>query len=157
VCGSASESIERREGTIREAAPADAPALAALSGQLGYPVAAAEMEERLRALLGDPRHAVFVWQGADGQVLGWIHVFRSLYLEIPPMAEIGGLVIDEGARGRGIGAALVERVERWALEQGLARMRVRSRLERADAHRFYDRLGYARFKRSQVFTKELVS
>jgi len=33
-------------------------------------------------------------------------------------------------------------------------MRVRSRIERADAHRFYVRLGYSRFKRQEVFQKD---
>ena len=147
--------MESRTQAIREATPADAPSLAELSGQLGYPVPPDEMSERLAALLADPHHAVFVFAAGDGRVLGWVHVFRSLYLEAPPMAEIGGLVVDAEARGRGIGARLVERVERWALARGLVRIRVRSRLEREDAHRFYDRLGYSRLKRQQVFVKDL--
>ena len=151
------ESSAIPQGTIRPAAPQDAQALALLSGQLGYPVPAAEMAQRLHSVLAEPRHAVFVWQRTDGAVLGWIHVFRSLYLESAPMAEIGGLVIDETARSRGIGAALVEHVERWAAERGLARMRVRSRVSRAEAHRFYERLGYARFKQQEVFVKDLGS
>ena len=155
MSGSAAKTVELGRGSIREAVPADAQALADLSAQLGYPVPADEMAERLQALLADPRHEVFVWQAETGQVLGFLHLFRSLYLEAPPMAEIGGLVVDAGARGRGIGARLVARGERWALAHGLVRIRVRSRLERADAHRFYDRLGYSRFKQQQVFLKDL--
>jgi GNAT superfamily N-acetyltransferase len=141
---------------IREAVSTDSAALAELSAQLGYPVPGDEMAIRLAALLADPHHGVFVFDSETGRVLGWIHVFRSLYLEASPMAEIGGLVVDEASRGRGIGARLVERVERWALAHGLTRIRVRSRLERTDAHRFYDRLGYGLLKRQQVFVKELV-
>jgi len=152
---SANESSDLPRGATRDVSTGDVDALAALSGQLGYPVPVPEMAQRLESLLADPRHVVFVWEETDGRVLGWIHVFRSLYLEAAPMAEIGGLVIDERARGRGIGAALVERVERWAHEHGLSRMRVRSRIERADAHRFYLRLGYERFKRQEVFQKNL--
>ena len=155
MSGTAAANLRQPPEGIRDAVPADAAALAELSAQLGYPVPPDEMAERLAALLADPHHRVFVFSSDAGGVLGWVHVFRSLYLEAPPMAEIGGLVVDEAARSRGIGARLVARVERWALAHGLVRIRVRSRLEREDAHRFYDRLGYSRLKRQQVFVKDL--
>jgi hypothetical protein len=50
---------------------------------------------------------------------------------------------------------LVERAAVWAREQGLARLRVRSRSERRDAHRFYERLGFRRSKQQQVLDRAL--
>ncbi len=45
-------------------------------------------------------------------------------------------------RGRGIGAALMAEVERLARARGCALLQLSSDKRRADAHRFYARLGY---------------
>jgi GNAT superfamily N-acetyltransferase len=58
-------------------------------------------------------------------------------------------------RRRGLGRGLLERAEDWARARGLGAVRVRSRLERADAHAFYTRLGYRETKRQVQFRKEL--
>jgi len=60
---------------IRPAQPEDAPALAALAGQLGYPTTPEKMMARLQALAEDDHQAVFVAVEADGQVVGWVHVY----------------------------------------------------------------------------------
>jgi hypothetical protein len=75
--------VERPD--VRGAVMADGPAIAALSGQLGYPVAADELAGRLRRFLSLPDdHAVLVAVGAGSQVVGWIHVGRRETLEMPP-------------------------------------------------------------------------
>ena len=63
--------------TLRVAGMGDALALAALSGQLGYPTSAAESANRLAAILGSPDHAVFV-ACIESDVVDWIHVFFCL-------------------------------------------------------------------------------
>ena len=65
------------------------------------------------------------------------------------------LVVDERCRGRGIGAALMSEVERWARERGAVKLRVGSRTTREGAHRFYEREGYALVKTSHWFQKDL--
>jgi hypothetical protein len=42
-------------------------------------------------------------------------------------------------------------VEQWAAESGCAFVRVRSRLSREEAHRFYVGLGYAKEKAQYTF------
>ena len=139
---------------IRPARPEDAPRLAELSGQLGYPATAEDLAPRLARILADPDHALFVAEEA-GRVEGWIHVFRSLNLESAGRAEIGGLVVDEAMRGRGFGAALMAEAEAWARGLGLTGVRLRSRVQREGAHAFYHRLGYAEVKRQVVLQKGL--
>jgi hypothetical protein len=56
-----------REEDAAAAAGAAAGAIAALSGQLGYPASKEEMARRLQALAADEAHAVYVAQDADGQ------------------------------------------------------------------------------------------
>lgn len=132
----------------------DAEAAARLSGELGYPVDTAAMRVRLDLLLDLPDHGIFVACQRD-EVLGWIHVSAVLHLQSEPRAEVGGLVVTEGARGRRVGAALLAAAEDWARENGLGIVLVRSQIKREDAHRFYPREGYAHTKTSAVFTKTL--
>ena len=139
---------------IREATAADAAALAALSTQLGYPAQPGEAELRLAAL--GPEGAVLVAE-SDGAVLGWIHVCGIRFFQSPPFAEVGGLVVDEAARGKGVGKLLLEAGARWAAERGYRKLRVRSNVVREDAHRFYEREGFRRVKTQAVFDRELRS
>lgn len=137
---------------IREATAADAAALAALSTQLGYPAQPGEAAERLAAL--GPEGAVLVAE-AHGAVLGWIHVCGIRFFQSPPFAEVGGLVVDEAARGKGVGKLLVEAGARWAAERGYRKLRVRSNVVREDAHRFYERESFRRVKTQAVFDRGL--
>ena len=139
---------------IRQVEAADAAAVAELSGELGYPVSTAAMEQRIRDRIAFPDHAIYV-ACVDGTVAGWIDVGVVHHLQLDPYAEIGGLVVSQHHRSLGIGARLVSRAEEWARDRGFKRMLVRSRVAREAAHRFYIREGYERTKTSAVFTKAL--
>ncbi len=144
----------RAGGAIRAAAPADAEALAALSGQLGYPTTAGEVRERLAAIAARGDGVVLVAE-LDGVVVGWLHVLGAHLLESPDYAEIGGLVVAEEARGQGLGWRLMDAAERWARAMGYAEVHVRSNVVREAAHRFYEGLGYRRVKQQMVFVRRL--
>jgi GNAT superfamily N-acetyltransferase len=133
----------------------DAAAVADLCSQLGYPATAAEMERRIGPLLERDDHALLV-ATVDGEwVIGWVHVCAVTLLEIDPLAEIWGLVVDAEERGRGVGARLMAAAEAWARDGGLKVMGLRSRRQREEAHRFYERLGYEIVKTSYTFRKTL--
>lgn len=133
---------------------ADAPAVARLSGQLGYPLAPAVIAERLASVFQKPAHGCFVAEAEGGAVVGWVHVFSVFMLASPQFfAEIGGLVVDTEARRQGIGRALMAQAETWAGEHGFAEVRLRSGLHRTDAHQFYKSIGYELAKTSHMFRK----
>jgi len=140
---------------IRIARDDDAAALADLSIQLGYPIDAPGMRERLARVHATQVGEVFVACAAGGQVLGWTHVVPRLQLEEAPFAELAGLVVDEAVRSAGVGARLLGAAEEWARSQGFGFMRVRSNVLRERAHGFYEREGYARVKSQAVFCKPL--
>ncbi|HJW09461.1 MAG TPA: GNAT family N-acetyltransferase, partial [Holophagaceae bacterium] len=73
----------------------------------------------------------------------------------PDRAEVGGLVVDEAFRGRGLGSQLMAAAEAWAQAKGFATVRLRSRLQRERAHAFYHQLGYEETKRQVVLEKSL--
>lgn len=113
------------------------------------------MRDRLARVRGAHAGEVFVAVDLHDRVLGWTHVVPRLQLEDAPFAELAGLVVDVGARGRGAGALLLRAAEDWARTQGFAQLRVRSNVVRERAHRFYLRAGYAERKRQVVFVKAL--
>ena len=91
---------------IREAVVSDAAAMASLSLQLGYPNTADEFRPRLTSLLSSDDNRILVAETDAPKVMGWIHVIPRLLLIDDPLAEIGGLVVDEKRRRRGVGKAL---------------------------------------------------
>jgi GNAT superfamily N-acetyltransferase len=139
---------------VRAMTAADVEQVAALCGQLGYPNTAADVTARFKALGARPPNAVFVAE-EDSRVLGWVHVQEVLTLEAGPWADLGGLVVHDAARGRGVGRLLVEAAEGWAVERGYPEMRVRSNVVRVEAHEFYRRLGYEVVKTQLNFRKAL--
>lgn len=141
---------------VRPARAADAPRLAELCAQLGYPVSQAEVEQRLTGkILPNPEHALFVAETAEGEVIGWVHAYSRDLLMDPPHIELGGLVVDERTRSCGAGAMLMQRVEQWARGRGMEFVFVRSNAKRERAHKFYQRVGYAIMKTSLTFHKGL--
>ncbi len=150
-----SDSVPAASVTVRVATPADAPQIARLSGQLGYPTTPEEAVQRLAQLEGDARHAVYVAESAPGQVVGWIHVEECHLIEFDTRAEINGLVVDERHRSRGTGRILMEHAEQWARARGCRAVVLRSNVIRTRAHAFYQKLGYQTLKTQKYFRKDL--
>lgn len=138
---------------IRKASADDAPAIAQLSGQLGYPVEADVMRERLERLLQLEEQAVFVAETTE--VVGWIHGAENELLEVGRHAEIWGLVVADGQRGKGVGRQLIDAVEQWTRSRGLDEISVKSNVIRPESHPFYERLGFTRYKTQHAYRKRL--
>ena len=141
--------------TIRVARVSDAAEVARLADQLGYPATDDAMALRLTELLQHRDHRVWVAVGPAGRPIGWLHASVRRALESEPYVEIEGLVVDEAHRGARIGERLMEQAVGWARSLRMARVRVRSNVVRADAHRFYHRLGFRRVKDQAVLERGL--
>jgi GNAT superfamily N-acetyltransferase len=113
------------------------------------------MRGRLQRVLASAGDAVFVAEADGVGLVGWIHGVLSQFLEADFRLEIAGLVVDERFQRRGGGRDLVTHVERWAVEHGVVQASVRCRTTRAEAHRFYESLGYSQNKTQIVFRKPL--
>ena len=140
---------------IRRAKTADAPRLAELATELGYPSTSAQLRERLRRVSPASQNAVFVAEAEDSGVVGWLHVSKQALLESDLRAEVNGLVVKEGHRGLGAGARLLGAAEDWARKHGCKSMSVRSNVIRERAHKFYERNGYEHYKTQKSFRKPL--
>ena len=125
------------ETVIREALPADAPALARLNRTaMGYDYPEDQTADRLAAILQDSRCKIFMAESA-GQVAGYLHLEDYQLLYADSMKNIMGIAVDPNRRRQGLGRALLEAGEAWAREQGAAGVRLVSGESRQGAHAFY--------------------
>ena len=134
-------------------APTDHAAVGALVRQLGYREADEAVRERIVDIVERDDHLALVAE--FGVVVGWLHAYEVQLLEHPLYVEIGGLVVSDSARRRGSGTLLMGAAERWAVDRGIASIRLRSNVKRRAAHRFYKALGYTEVKKSFTFAKQL--
>lgn len=137
---------------IRPARATDAAEIVRLCEQLGYRTPAAQA----RRVLASKGSAVLV-ADLDGFVAGFAEVRKDepSLISDPSRAELVGLVVDEGFRSGGVGAALVAAAEAWAKGRKLSCLRLRCNVKREAAHRFYERHGYEHVKTSKVYDKRL--
>ncbi len=128
----------------------DAKSVATLSGQLGYPVSQVQMKRRIAIVRNRRMQKLFVAE-IDGNVEGWVEVFRPLSVLNWGKGEVGALVVERTKRGSGIGRLLLERARTWSMKQGCQFIYLRSNVKRKDAHRFYQKAGYRIHKTQHVF------
>ena len=122
--------------------PDDAERIAELLGQLGYPTEVPVVRGRLERLAASGADETWLAE-RDGQIVGLIGLHVSDSLEHDgPVGKISEIVVDEGHRGHGIGAALMERAEREARRRGCVLLFLTTAERREEAHRFYRRLGF---------------
>lgn len=133
---------ERSSVKVREARQDDTSALAALTGELGYPTTPEQMAERLSRITRDGDRATFVAE-QNGHVVGYAGVWCGhSYGADPPQSRVMALVVRSNARRQGIGRALMDAVESWSRQRNVAVVNLNTGHSRADAHSFYERRGY---------------
>jgi GNAT superfamily N-acetyltransferase len=128
--------------TIREATALDADAVAALLGELGYPTSPAQAGQRLQRIAADPSSWVIVAEvESELAGLGVLQV-QNLVERDEPGCKVAGLVVGQRYRRRRIGELLMQALEDEARRRGGKVMGLNTAHRRADAHAFYEALGY---------------
>jgi ribosomal protein S18 acetylase RimI-like enzyme len=136
--------LQKNDVGIRDARLSDVVELAALACELGYKTTDVEMATRLKTILKDARYKTLVAE-IGGKLCGMIGtVAHSSYLHNDFSGRIIALVVSNKMRKRGVGRKLVAAVEKDFLERKITRVTLTTRFEREEAHRFYEKLGYAR-------------
>ena len=114
-------------------------ALAALLPQLNPSLAIPSLQH-LKSMVADPAVTLLVARN-ESEIVGAaaVVVFTTpLWVK----ARIEDVVVDEAARGRGVGEALVRRCIDLARERGAAIVELQSARSREPANRLYPRLGF---------------
>ncbi len=141
---------------LREATAADVPRIAALiaMGDAKKPMDAATAEaeghhpayaEAFRRVSASEANHLFVAE-QGGRVVGTYQL-----TVLPGIAERGrtrgkieSVHVDPTLRGSGIGAAMMRHAIVTARQKGIGLVELSSNKSRTDAHRFYERLGFAK-------------
>ena len=135
----ASSSIDPQ---LRNARSGDSVAVAGLLGELGYPSSADQAAERIERIAADPSTWLFVAEvESELAGLGALHV-QNLVERDEPGCEVAGLIVGQRFRRRGIGDLLMQALEDEARRRGGKVMVLNTAHRRADAHAFYEALGY---------------
>jgi N-acetylglutamate synthase-like GNAT family acetyltransferase len=138
---------------IRDAETDDVPAITGLLTELGYQQEKSSLEARIMKMSKRMNDRVLVAE-RESRVVG------VLSLHIMTMFHLGGrvcrvtsLVVSKDFRKRYIGRRLMDMAEAYARASGCVQIEVTSNARRADAHLFYDRVGYS--EGSRIFKKDL--
>ncbi|HKO75138.1 MAG TPA: GNAT family N-acetyltransferase [Gaiellaceae bacterium] len=97
--------------------------------------------EQLEEIVASPAATVLVARDDAGQIIGSLTlvIFRT---PTGARAWIEDVVVDESARGRGAGEALVAEAIRLASESGARTVDLTSRPARESANRLYEKIGF---------------
>jgi len=126
---------------LRLAATADAEAIATLFTDEGYPAGPSDIVVRLERF-ASPNARVVVAEH-DGVLLGFIAVHVLPRFEHDDwIVRILALVVDAGARERGVGRALMAEAERVGRDMGAAFIELTAGHHRPEARQLYESLGY---------------
>jgi len=127
---------------IRAATERDAPEIARLLTALGHPTATAATRDRWPEWSA-AGNAALVAADASERLIGVVTLHRMTVLHRPrPVGRITALIVDETARGRGVGRALVAAAEAELARAGCGLLEITSNFRLVEAHAFYAHLGY---------------
>lgn len=128
---------------VRQARPEDAESVDSLYRQLLGSAHHRVLPERIQELQGNENALLLVAEVA-GVVCGTLLV--SLCADVmysrQPFAVIENVVVDQGSRKCGIGAALLNQAESFCRQSQCSKMMLLSSNGRADAHRFFESQGF---------------
>lgn len=133
----------------------DAGAVARIAAEaLGHETDAETVEERISELCSDPSCFIRVFvSDDDGEVRGFIQAEKYTPIYGDCGYNIIALAVLPEWQNRGVGSALVRALEEHAKRSGAGYVRVNSRMERKNAHSFYEYLGYECDKVQKRFIK----
>jgi GNAT superfamily N-acetyltransferase len=127
--------------TIRPARTGDAEAIAALFTDEGYPAGPSDIVERLARFASDYSQVLVAEH--EGAILGFLALHALPRFEHDDrIVRVLALVVDAGARERGVGRGLMAEAERIATDLGAAFIEVTAGRHRPDAQHLYESIGY---------------
>jgi len=127
--------------TFRRAEPTDAGSIATMFTDEGYPAGPSDIVARLDHFATDDAQVIVAEH--DAALLGFIAIQVIPRFEHDDrIVRILALVVDAGARERGVGRALMHEAERIGRERGAAFVEITAGHHRPEARHMYESLGY---------------
>jgi aminoglycoside 6'-N-acetyltransferase I len=145
---------------IRRVEPVDLDAWAAMRGALYADADADELRRECAHFFAHApaTEAVFVAEGSDGRLVGLVELGLRSYAEgcrSSPVPYLEGWYVAPEARRSGVGRALVEAAEAWALALGHFEIASDALIDNRVSHDAHAALGFKEIERSVHFRKAL--
>ncbi|MBO1871679.1 GNAT family N-acetyltransferase [Lachnoanaerobaculum sp. Marseille-Q4761] len=122
---------------------------------LGYDVDISTVKNQINKLSCDNKHHIIAVYEDDNiqKAIGFVHaqVYESVYSDTG--LNILGLAVDPKFQGNGVGKKLMYYIEKYALDNNMAFIRLNSANYRLEAHKFYENIGYTSDKLQKRFIK----
>ncbi|MBN8563578.1 MAG: GNAT family N-acetyltransferase [Leptolyngbya sp. UWPOB_LEPTO1] len=120
-----------------------------------------EMHASLTTILQSPREAAFLARAEDGSAIAFMNLsLRHDYVPgatQSPVAYIEGIYVKENYRKQGLGKALIQYAEQWAVEQGCTQLASDALLENTESYEFHTHIGFEEVERVVCFIKPVVA
>ena len=130
--------------SLRLATESDAESIAGLLTELGYPTNPGEAWRRLAGVRRDPASRVLVAVDEAGIVGCLSALLVPNFPDGTTICRITSVVVAKAHRRQGVGATLLEGAHEFAKQRRCSGIEITSAERRAEAHRFYERLGFSR-------------
>ena len=122
---------------------------------LGYDVDISTVKNQINKLSCDNKHHIIAVYEDDNiqKAIGFVHaqVYESVYSDTG--LNILGLAVDPKFQGNGVGKKIMYYIEKYALDNNMAFIRLNSANYRLEAHKFYENIGYTSDKLQKRFIK----
>ncbi len=120
---------------------------------------AAEMLQTLTTILQSPHEAGFLVRGDDGSAIAFMNLSLR-YEYVPdatqsPVAYVEGIYVKDEYRKQGVGTALIQYAEQWALEQGCIELASDALIENTASYEFHTKIGFREVEQVVFFIKPI--
>jgi GNAT superfamily N-acetyltransferase len=133
--------IDQTSVVLRPASASDAERIAGLFTDEGYPAGPSAIVDRLERF--SSAYSRVVVADLEGELLGFV-AFHALprFEHDDRILRVLALVVDPGARERGVGHLLLAEAERAGRDLGAAFIEITAAHHRPEARRLYETIGY---------------
>ena len=130
--------------SVRRATGADAPDIMRLYAQLVSNPGLSVLPEAIDGLASKPTTALLVCE-VDARVCATalVCLCDDVMFAKQPFAVVENVVVDASVRGQGVGRVLFRAIDDFCRDSLCSKIMLMSAASRTDAHRFFERAGYA--------------
>lgn len=122
---------------------------------LGYDFPLDKTKEKLEYITSRPYYVIYVAVDENDKAVAYIQAqeYETTYLD--NCINVLGLTVLNEYQGKGIGKALMTKLEEYAKKNGVKLIRLTSGMNRTEAHKFYEHIGFELTKTQKNYRKYL--
>jgi aminoglycoside 6'-N-acetyltransferase I len=119
-----------------------------------------EMQAILTNILDSPREDGFMVRDGNGDAIAFMNLsLRSDYVPGAthrPVAYVEGIYVKDEYRKQGVGKALIQTAQQWAIDRGCLELASDALIENTASHEFHAKIGFRESERTVFFIKPII-